>query len=1707
MAEDKRTFLQGKMNQDLDDRVLPNGEYRSAQNIQITTSEVSDIGSIQNLLGNSKIGETVSGFEGLDTIGVFFDEKNNRIYYFVTNYFCLDTDKEGLIGDADGPTTAQKADNNNLFCGIYMYAVGSTQPQLLVSGLFLNFSKTHTITGVNLIEDLLFFTDGFNQPRKINVEKAIQNDANSNNPYYYNEDKISVAKFAPFMPALLLDYDQTTLNGNTPTTDPVSSLQTNTSYPDDLIDEKFVRFSYRYRFVDGEYSTIAPFTQVCFIPKTHSFNGNHIQKILKRGEAYFQDDNGNSDGMVNSVNSVNLNIILPSSKLKTNLDINGIEILYKESNSNVIKAVELIEIKNENALDLVTPSNSNDFVQNEGVFQYKYKSTLPYKTLPADQLPRVYDNVPLSAKAQEIVGNRIIYGNFIQDRKLPIEKGVVGLNFNTSVDAKYDITNSLGNADFNNYYLHKEYPYHSIKQKRTYEVGVVLSDKFGRQSPVLTSVIGDGSVTVDAKSNTFNSSTWSENNLISIQDTSPGNENYCGDALTITFNKTIPNAYAKGTLININNTISTNSYDFDLFEGVFWTDTLIAGGPQGGSGLQKTLYYYSQDSNGLVFEAQSFMFEDEALTIPLTGFTAVYISTGYADASNFSAIKINLNSSTGEILSQETITISAFQSDVINITAPTTLISSAGDNNSIILYQTNITTSVVNDSNGNFLLGQIVIENASIISEFTVGDYLKGQTVDFVQITNIFIENGNLILQCDGEPSLSYNAVSGSVPLGYYFYKYQIIPHGWYSYRVVVKQTEQDYNNVYAPNVYDFDNDRDDPKTYIPILADNINKVTRDIEFTNTQETGLSTSKDKLFPKVVPSATNAGLSVQTNNDILDVINIGTAKEQGIKNENDDVFAFISETSKNPLMAQIPFGGSTGSNIGSNTELGLQGTLRTITVGSSHATEFKQANKVLFIKNGDTSEFAIGEYLKGSNKDLVKITKVSTSGSDVLVECDGSLSDEYKDLTNGESFRVYAYKYGVQDNLAVFETKPFDSALDIYYETSTAGLVHELNEALAIPSIIDKIEIEPNLSEDILYWDEGNFQGTYAGIINFLDVLDNNITSQDIIEVSINSIRSFVETTSPINDLATQALIAQESIITDEASMPFEIVLVDDEWRIKPKNNFYHSVIDGQQFNAYEFEVNVTHQQTSTQVVNLNNQVFTLRLENVAPIVQPVINIDGSVRSSQETENVVVGQVTAVNGSADVENNKKGLIFLSTGIENPSIASASTVISDLETNTTVTVDTNTVLHNANGDPIKELSINPNNGEISIRTEFFYGVVNKTFDVFVYDSDVLFLDSSEYVGDETGIFFGKRTLTTVNVQVTADLIVIEGALNDSDASHPYYSVTNTDQINQQDIFNQDLFFGEDIDLYNCYWTENPSSLEAFNSDGISQQSMPSAPRHSESGEYFICSFLNGKGNSQDPAQLWSIKIDESGEPRVRKYEKQSDRNESSTSDFLYYDHILPTSYRGEVAEATAVVLSETASDSELGALNPITVTMGGVIIIQEKGDNLAAYDVQRNIDLLGFGGTGISHDNGLLPNGAGTETLGDNPNGIEHDIRDKLAQGITQWDFEVESEGPFSSSNSGTSGDGGFNFDFNPITGETQGSYKYYTPSNVLSGSFAHPKDRGISDTFMFQTNNDIEILGYTYKIVYEMQRIYISGNYARDDQFWVPHVFLARKGND
>ena len=85
MPEIKNTFLQGKMNKDLDERLVPNGQYRDALNIEVSTSEGSDVGTVKNILGNKRIDDVVK--DGYTCVGSIADEKNNKVYWEYNNWY------------------------------------------------------------------------------------------------------------------------------------------------------------------------------------------------------------------------------------------------------------------------------------------------------------------------------------------------------------------------------------------------------------------------------------------------------------------------------------------------------------------------------------------------------------------------------------------------------------------------------------------------------------------------------------------------------------------------------------------------------------------------------------------------------------------------------------------------------------------------------------------------------------------------------------------------------------------------------------------------------------------------------------------------------------------------------------------------------------------------------------------------------------------------------------------------------------------------------------------------------------------------------------------------------------------------------------------------------------------------------------------------------------------------------------------------------------------------------------------------------------------------------------------------------------------------------------------------------------------------------------------------------------------------------------
>ena len=514
MPQLKNMFTQGRMNKDLDERLIPKGQYRDATNIQVSTSEGSDVGAIETILGNTKInnkpgGGTWNNSFGLSSptcIGVVRDTENNRIYWFITS----------------------SASNVDAILE-YDEATDIVSPVLVdarTSAPVLNFSANSLITGVNVLEDLLLWTDNLNEPRSINIAtfKAGSTQPGSTlntTTQVYGRDfvefDISVLKespkevltvtavpsiyggpgtgITPITDAATSGVDWNTLEAGdsvgiswtgaitwTGLTNPKVVLSTEVDDGDGVVSKyqvtgtlssiatlsasltidsitpniptsvtdmemllvedepifkrDFPRFSYRYKYADGEYSTYAPFTKATFVPGKFEYSGR----------------NGFNEGMTDVIRKITL-----SSFPTTPVNVDEVQVVYKSALSNNVYLIE---------------SFNYDFSGTYPVLNVEITSDTLGPVIESSQLLRLWDNVPIKAKAQEIIGNRLIYGNYTQN---------------------YDVTNGdivMQVAQTNTTHTNPGYGEESIKTDRKYQIGISFLDEMGRESPVFTSPQG-----------------------------------------------------------------------------------------------------------------------------------------------------------------------------------------------------------------------------------------------------------------------------------------------------------------------------------------------------------------------------------------------------------------------------------------------------------------------------------------------------------------------------------------------------------------------------------------------------------------------------------------------------------------------------------------------------------------------------------------------------------------------------------------------------------------------------------------------------------------------------------------------------------------------------------------------------------------------------------------------------------------------------------------------------------------------------------------------------------------------------------------------------------------------------------------------------------------------------------------------------------------
>jgi hypothetical protein len=418
MAKLLRSFVKGIMNKDLDERLLPSGEFRDAQNVSIGTSESSDVGAVENTKGNIDVSQLGPGGSGLLSanarcLGATTFDEEFKIYWFVRDGLTSYIFEYDEVNDI---TTTVIADDR---------AVGTNVLDFQVAPSTVD---TYLITGVNYYDGFLYWTDNYNSPKQLNVGRSKTNTANYGNAW--------LTRPAVDGGALsLFDINVIVLP---PQAGPYLTMSNNGTQENNL-EERFVEFAYRWKYQDNRYSPLSPFSATSFEPGI--FQYDYVSGINK--------------AMANIFNEVEV-------KFNTGIpQVEEIQVLFRDTSSPNIYIIENI-----NKAELGYASNAEELLT--------FDNSKIYTVLSQEQLGRLFDNVPLKAQAQEIVGRRLLYGNYLEFRDLVSMGEPMKLRYTVNYRS-LDLTT---NPD-----LQGE---RTFRSDRDYEIGIAYLDEFQRQTTVLT---------------------------------------------------------------------------------------------------------------------------------------------------------------------------------------------------------------------------------------------------------------------------------------------------------------------------------------------------------------------------------------------------------------------------------------------------------------------------------------------------------------------------------------------------------------------------------------------------------------------------------------------------------------------------------------------------------------------------------------------------------------------------------------------------------------------------------------------------------------------------------------------------------------------------------------------------------------------------------------------------------------------------------------------------------------------------------------------------------------------------------------------------------------------------------------------------------------------------------------------------------------------
>ena len=1041
MAQARNTFIKSKLNKDLDARLVPQGEYRDAVNIQVNKSEGDSVGSLENVLGNYPVLNiaTMPGLaSGLECIGQQVDESNGYVYLFLTNNF------QSLAYEKLAKNYIIQFDTNNS-------SGGANATKILVEGAFLNFSTDYRIYASNILEDFLFWTDNYNQPRKINIGYAEDNAA-----YYTTEDQISVAKYNPYQAIEL--WQASTLGG---------AGKYETTMKD--VTSKFLP-SGGAGFSTDTYASGASIVPVKIDSVSGQIAADGTNPALDSisGRIY----GAATIGVVQTNGTI---LIIPGATVtgvsytanppgnptpppRWNLTLSGITTFPFEIPDNA----EIVLNPN----PYYNPDFAGDpsYLEDKFVrFSYRYRfddneySIMAPFTQPAF-IPK-QDGYFTYNKDTEILKLELD-----DDQTAAYRSTIVSFMENKVDDITLRIPLPFQKSELSDALKIQEL---EILYKESDGLAVKVIDTI----PIAKLTEGTATDTVFAY------------NYISKKPI----KTLPSDAITRVFDKVPVRAFAQEIASNRivygnfqNKHTPPASLDYNVGVSQKSEFNLQGGSIQvtnAGTYNQNTVIATNQGSGQGNIEVGSFV---SGSGVP----TETQITAVSGTEPNLTDITLNktiTNISAGQVL-----TVTAFSDDKDTVSIVEYPNATVKQNRT---YQVGVvlsdrygrTSSVILSNNENLVTAESnAFQGDTIYSPYLDNNIpqntFPGNSLK-VLFNSVISSSRNVGL---GTPGI-YNGTAGGSSYN---------PLGWYSYKIVVKQTEQEYYNVYLPGImaaYPQDVDLEINKTsHTVLINDNINKVPRDLNEVGPDQKQFRSSV-RLFGRVentnltVPTNIISGTSNLGEPSLMNdqyypgrqshtVSTISTLQDLFDYNPNDrpspNYFPQFYLLDSNPLIARI----STNNRIGQISTLNYSPGEAQINDPGAAPVNYP-LNTDINIKNisGSIATNAIvtgigipdGTYVtsftSGNPISIIRLNNgVVLSENDVLYFAPGlELSSGVRELATP----------GIQ-YLSVYETEPVDSLLDIFWETTTTGIISDLNTL-----ILNSSDAAGGVGNFVADWDE------------------------------------------------------------------------------------------------------------------------------------------------------------------------------------------------------------------------------------------------------------------------------------------------------------------------------------------------------------------------------------------------------------------------------------------------------------------------------------------------------------------------------------------------------------------------------------------------------------------------------------------------------------